>query len=465
MSPATRTRPPAVAGTFYPDDPGTLARMVDRLLAEAPVRWVPPEGGAPWPKGLIVPHAGYVYSGAPAAAAWKLLGPGRGRIRRVVIAGPAHHVPLAGMAVPTVDELATPLGPLPVDAEARRVALGVPGVVADDLPHAPEHSLEVQYPFLLAVLGPVPVLPVVVGHAGTEAVAALFDALWDGPETVLVVSTDLSHYHDIATARRLDRLTAQRILRLEAGTIGPADACGAFPLNGFLAAARRRGCTVTELALTTSGDTAGPPDRVVGYGAFALTEPGPLTGEDRTRLLDIARHTVAEGVRTGRRPPPPSAAGVSPRLRAPGASFVTLERDGRLLGCIGTLEAHRPLAVDVAANAYAAAFEDPRLPPVTAADLPHMDVKISVLGPLEPVPAATPGELLEAVEPHRHGLVIAAGAHRGTFLPAVWKQIPDPGAFLAHLLAKAGLPPDRWPRDARAWRYEVTELTSPAPAA
>lgn len=260
---------------FYPASAADLAAVVDRDLATAATGAT----GDAAPKAIVVPHAGYVYSGPVAATAYARIAARRDGIDRVVLLGPAHRVPLAGMAVPTVDLFRTPLGDVPIDEEARRTALGVPGVIADDRPGAPEHSLEVQVPFLQRALGPAfdgdgrrrwALLPVVVGRAPTEAVAALLDALWGGDETLVVVSTDLSHYHDHATAQRLDRATAARIVARDAAGIAPEDACGAFPLRGLLELARRRDLPVRSLDLRTSADTAGDPDRVVGYGAFEV---------------------------------------------------------------------------------------------------------------------------------------------------------------------------------------------------
>jgi MEMO1 family protein len=261
---ASAVRPAAVAGTFYPADATVLREAVDDALAAAP-------RGGPAPKAIIAPHAGYRYSGPVAASAYARLLPARGTVERVVLVGPAHRVPVASMAVPSVDALATPLGQVRVDDAARRRALRLDTVVTDDRAHAGEHSLEVQLPFLMAVLGPdISVLPVVVGHATDDEVATLLEELWGGPETVVVVSSDLSHYEDYRSAARHDRVTADAILARHGERIGPYDACGALPVRGLLHMATRHGLDVELLDLRSSGDTVGDPSRVVGYGAFAL---------------------------------------------------------------------------------------------------------------------------------------------------------------------------------------------------
>jgi MEMO1 family protein len=263
MSAALRVRRPAVAGSFYPGDSAALGSFVDRLLADAK-RSLP--AGAPVPKALIVPHAGYIYSGPVAASGYARLIPAVGRITRVVLVGPAHRVWFEGLALPGADRLETPLG------QTRAAGADAPGVIVSARAHADEHSLEVHLPFIQRVLGDVEVIPLLAGEASPESVAAALDALWGGAETSIVVSSDLSHYHAWADAVQRDARTAGQIEAL-----GPPldhdQACGATPVNGLLAAARRRGLRVERLDLRNSGDTAGPRDQVVGYGAFGFFEP------------------------------------------------------------------------------------------------------------------------------------------------------------------------------------------------
>jgi MEMO1 family protein len=260
-------RPPAVAGTFYPADAAALRSEVGALLAAAR----PPAVRA---KALVAPHAGYVYSGAIAASAYKLLERAP-RPTRVVLLGPAHTVALEGMALPAVRALRTPLGEVPVDAELEARALGFPEVFEDARAHAREHSLEVQLPFLQQVLGDFSVLPLCVGRARAGEVAAVLEAVWGGPETLVVVSTDLSHHLGWEQARRADAETIQAILGLDPGALGGERACGAGPLKGLLLAARRRGLRPTLLDARNSGDTAGGRERVVGYAALAFCEASP----------------------------------------------------------------------------------------------------------------------------------------------------------------------------------------------
>lgn len=264
MSASTRVRPAAVAGRFYPGDAGSLAATVDDALAHA----VPWSGGAP--KAMVVPHAGYVYSGPIAATGYRTLAPVRDTVRRVVLLGPAHYVGVRGLAVSSADAFVTPLGSVPVDAAARAVVLGLPGVVVDDRAHAPEHSLEVHLPFLQRTLTEFAVLPLVVGAADARTVADVLDAVWGGDETLIVVSSDLSHYLDHTTASRRDHATADAILAGRIDALTGEDACGAAPLRGLLLAVAEHGLEGHLLDLRTSGDTAGDRTRVVGYGTFVF---------------------------------------------------------------------------------------------------------------------------------------------------------------------------------------------------
>ncbi len=258
-------RRPAVAGMFYPDDPEELRAQIQSFLAQA-------TASGPAPKAIIAPHAGYIYSGSVAASAYGRLRAGRGIIRRVVLLGPSHRVGFRGIAVSAMNAFATPLGRIPIDKAALEQIRELPYVSFLEQAHAQEHSLEVHLPFLQEVLGDFSLVPLVVGDASPEQVGMVLEALWDGPETLLVISSDLSHYHDYQTARRMDSATSQAIQSLRFEDIGYEDACGRNPVRGLLWAARRRGLLGEIVDLRNSGDTAGSRDHVVGYGAYVFHE-------------------------------------------------------------------------------------------------------------------------------------------------------------------------------------------------
>ena len=511
-----RVRPSAVAGTFYPADAAQLQADVERLLHNAG-----DQAHALAPKAIIAPHAGYIYSGETAARAYARLSSRRGTIRRVVLLGPAHRVHVRGIATPEVDAFDTPFGPVTVDQAALAAIAHLRQVVAACAVHAAEHSLEVHLPFLRAVLGAFAVVPLVVGETTPAMVAEVLDLLWGGEETLIVVSSDLSHYHAYRDALRIDSQTVASVLN-GATNLAHEQACGATPVNALMQIARKRRLRVELIDQCNSGDTAGPRDRVVGYASFAVYEadaaantadggahtaaagadsfPGTMKengsesgssdnaskslvpqwfpADGGAQLVSIARESIAQAL--GARVAPESnrmatsaaVAGNAPGTTAstarsgdvawldrPGAVFVTLTRDGALRGCIGSLAAHRALRADVLANAEAAALRDPRFAPLTADDWPQVRVEVSLLTAPQLMVVRDEADALAQLRPHEDGVILEAGTHRATFLPQVWEQIAEPRAFLAALRQKAGLASGYWGPDLRLSRYRVAKFS------
>ncbi|HET6951155.1 MAG TPA: AmmeMemoRadiSam system protein B [Acidimicrobiales bacterium] len=446
-------RQPAVAGMFYPADPVALRAAVGQHVAGASL--VDPTRD---PKALIAPHAGYRYSGAAAGAAYRAVAGRRGRVDRVVLVGPAHRVPVegVGVGVTTARSWRTPLGDVPVDVDACHELVAAGRAVPADAAHEPEHSLEVHLPFLIEVLGPVAIVPLVVGHCSAGAVADALACTWGDDATLIVVSSDLSHYLPEGAARRRDARTRLAIIEGRGDDIGPREACGHVAISGLLLAARVHHLAPRTLAIATSADASGDTRRVVGYGSFGFAPPSPLSEAEGRTLLARARAALAHELATGE-PDPLTDADVPDRLRLPSATFVTLEREGELAGCIGTLSPARPLWRDVCLNARGAAFTDPRFPPMVPADLDRTVVKVSVLSGLTPLPADRDA-VIAALRPGIDGVVLEAGGHRGTFLPAVWNKLPGADRFLDHLVGKAGFDRPAWPEDVRVWRYTTVDF-------
>lgn len=504
-------RRPAVAGTFYPADPRELTDMIDRQLeyarhllsrmkacaerldaecgdgrADASSGRHP---GRPWPKAVIVPHAGYVYSGTTAALAYALLERGRGVVRRAVVMGPTHRVAVRGVAMDTADAWRTPLGVVPVDVTEGRRAMralesasasgGTPPLFYDARTHAREHAVEVQVPFLQRVLGDdISIVPLNASSVSAETCGDVLQELWGGEETVIVISSDLSHYHPHAEARAIDDATIAKIDDLDL-PIDPYYACGAFPINGILSVLDRRpGLRLVPLGRATSGDDGvvalagdarpmmGDADEpVVGYASWAIWEEEASPADAGRTLMLLARTALAEHLGVPA-PTDDSVDGIiagNPWLRRRGACFVTLTEHGRLRGCIGTLEAYRPLGRDVVAHAVDAATHDPRFAPVDAGEYPMLDVEVSVLDEPSPMDVRSRDELERALRPGVDGLVVSdgSGRHRATYLPQVWEQLSDPHDFVSHLLGKAGLSPrlDWRNGEIRCERYGVTVYT------
>ena len=258
-------RQPAVAGMFYPADSVELREMVQGFLAHA-------SRDGRLPKAIITPHAGLIYSGPIAASAYARLYAGQAQIERVVLLGPSHRVPFHGLAITDAESFRTPLGDIEVDQESLAQIDDLPQVNLLPAAHESEHSLEVQLPFLQLVLNDFKLLPLVVGEASGEEVAEVLQRLWGGPETLIVISSDLSHYHDYLTAQKMDRATSEAIVTLHPESIDYEDACGRIPVKGLLNRARREGLEGELVDLRNSGDTAGPRNQVVGYGAYVFTQ-------------------------------------------------------------------------------------------------------------------------------------------------------------------------------------------------
>jgi hypothetical protein len=387
----------------------------------------------------------------------------------VVLLGPAHRVALRGLAAPTARAFATPLGVVPVDADALALLADLPQVVRSDEAHALEHSLEVQLPFLQVTLGELTLVPLVVGDATIEEVEQVLERLWGGEDTLVVVSSDLSHYLDYERAQRMDAETCRAIEELRPDALGRDSACGRAPVRGLLAAARRRGLAPRTLDLRNSGDTAGDRRRVVGYGAWAFAPAAfGIAGDrgerevhangDEAQLLALARDSIAQGLAWGRALQV-DLAPLSPALRANGACFVTLRApSGALRGCIGNLEADRPLAIAVAENAFRAAFHDPRFEPLAAEEQSGLRVHLSLLSEPEPLPVRSEAELLGLLRPGSDGLILEDGGRRATFLPDVWSQLPSPREFVRELKRKAGLSADHWSPSLQAARYTTRSI-------
>ncbi len=447
-TPKPAIRPAAVAGMFYPAHAQALRSAVQSLLANVRAPRPPRT-----PKALIAPHAGYVYSGPIAASAYATLADARQRIRRVVLLGPVHRVPIRGLALPGADRFATPLGEVGVDAAAIAALRELPQVVESPAAHAFEHSLEVHLPFLQTVLADFSLVPLAVGDAAPAEVAQALERVWGGAETLIVASSDLSHYLPYEAARAADASALAAMLALEP-RLDHRQACGATPVNGLLQLARRRGMQPTLLDARNSGDTAGDRQRVVGYAALALCEPDEARADEDEDtgavLTTLARGTIARELGLPARAHP-----AAPFLDAPGASFVTLRKHGELRGCIGTLQAQRALGEDVAHNARAAAFADPRFAPLARHEFDAVRIEVSLLSAPVPLAAASESALLALLRPHVDGVVFEFGERRSTFLPQVWQSLPDARRFLGELKRKAGLPADFWSDQVRISRYTV----------
>jgi MEMO1 family protein len=464
---AVRVREPAVAGLFYPRDKAALSKTVETLLAGAPAQKVPRL------RALVCPHAGYEYSGPTAAAGYRLLA-GQ-KYRTVILLAPSHYALFSGAAVSSADVFRTPLGDVPISEQAKPLAKQPPFILeprclvqrpswsaqssrplppqGEDTADTWEHADEVQVPFLQKTLQDFKLLPIVLGEVDAAKVATgLAPLLQD--TTLLVASSDLSHYHPYDIAKDLDARCVRAITNLDLEAVRSAEACGKGPILAIMNLAKIKGWQARLLDHRNSGDATGDKSAgVVGYAAVAFYEPGqeaPAAGapagyalDEKKFLMNLAKQTVREVVTNGKLPAVEEKT-VPPKLAERKGCFVTLTKKGQLRGCIGHIMAVEPLYLAVLDNARGAAIQDFRFPRVQPAELPELEFEVSVLTEPQPLEFKSPEDLLGKLQPHQDGVVLKIAGRTSTFLPQVWEQLPDKVEFLNHLAAKAGVGPEDW---------------------
>ncbi|HUJ09580.1 MAG TPA: AmmeMemoRadiSam system protein B [Verrucomicrobiae bacterium] len=464
---AKRVREPAVAGLFYPKDPAALSHMLDALLANAAPHTVDGELRA-----LICPHAGYPYSGPVAATAYRLLSgyqlSSGHDFQTVVLLAVSHYAAFTGASVANADIYRTPLGDVPISPKARELAKSIPFVLeprclvqrppwasqashsmppaGEDTPETWEHSGEVQVPFLQKTLKNFTLVPVVTGEADPEQMARALAPLVDD-KTLVLASSDLSHYHPYDEARARDKVTTDAIVNLDIDRMKlSGDACGKTPVLALMYLAKQKGWKATLLDYRNSGDTAGNKGAVVGYAAIAFytpRQPEGFTMIERKLLLNLARRTLREAVTSGKL----SEVGVGAfpvKLSEKKGCFVTLTEGGQLRGCIGHILPREPLYAAIMDNAQSAALRDHRFTPVQPDELDKIEIEISVLTVPEPLAFSSSDDLLNKLRPQLDGVVLQIGGRVATYLPQVWEQIPDKVRFMDSLAQKAGCAPDAW---------------------
>ncbi len=453
------TRPAAIAGRFYPAEPSELTDNLNHMLGNALHRisgldLTKPTTPTTPPKALIVPHAGYRYSGEIAASAYTTISNIQDKVSRVVLLGPAHRVRLKGVAMSGADFFETPLGVIPLDVETiRQCASRFSFIQIDNKAHQHEHSLETQLPFIQRCLGNIKLVPFVIGEAKPEQIAQCLEFLWGNQETLILVSSDLSHFLPYAEATQIDIQTSEAIGNLNPDPITYQHACGQVGIRGLLHIARKKKLVVKQLDLRNSGDTSGRKGQVVGYGSYGFyPSQSNFNRRQRAELTRVAWAAIDNGLAHGK-PVIPSLKGYGLLFTKPAACFVTLNTvDGNLRGCIGSLTGSAPLIVGVSQNAYKAAFLDARFQPVTRGQRQSLKLEVSVLSPATRIEGSEQ-EIIGQLRPFIDGLILVSNGKRGTFLPAVWQSTSDPVLFLRQLKRKAGISQDYWSANIEVFRY------------
>jgi hypothetical protein len=440
-------RPPAVAGMFYPNSPDELQREVSAFLETA--------GGidvAGKIRGLVSPHAGYVYSGVVAAAGYRQIDPS---IKTVFLLGPSHRTSLTSPSIPGVRAYQTPLGRVSL-AELASTLRNSPEFVSVADAHLQEHSLEVQLPFLQVMLKDFEIVPILMNSSDPKALAEIL-VPHIADDALVVASTDLSHYYSYDTAISLDRVCTTAITAGRFSDMSLCEACGKQAVLTLMYIAQMKGWRGVLLDYKNSGDTAGGKNRVVGYASIAFVEGKEMTNtmketlpaQDREALLRLARTAIEARLVEGAEMDRPRQ--VSPVFNEMRGCFVTLHKHGQLRGCIGTIEPTCSLMECVEKNAKNAAFGDPRFPALSEKELKEIDIEISVLSVPETLSFKDGEDLKSQLKPNVHGVILSRGMHRSTFLPQVWKQLPSKEKFLEHLCLKGGM-------SATAWRDPETKV-------
>ena len=459
-------RIPAVAGLFYPADVYQLSDMVDNYLQQAQ------SGNTQRPHIIIVPHAGYQYSAQIAANAYKKLLPFQKEIKKVILIGPSHYVALKGVALSPSKSFKNALGNIQIDDEITKILSTFEGFSYNEAAHKKEHSLEVQLPFLQKILSNFTIVPLVYGQVEPQILADALKPFIKRKDVLVVISADLSHYLDYDTAKIVDGVTIDMVEKSQ--PLEEHQSCGAIGINAAILLSKYGNLHPRLIDMANSGDVTGGKDRVVGYASWIFDKSKeseikktPLEQEvenlnnfarhNGEKLIEIAQKSLETAIKFNEKYKP-SRKEYPDVLFNKGASFVTLNKQGNLRGCIGSLFPRQAVALDIAANAYAAAMEDERFEPVKPEELPLLDISISLLSGYEPINYKDEEDLLKQLQPGIDGLVIRDGDRQGLFLPSVWKQLPESKEFLNNIKIKAGLSPSYWSNNIKVYRFRVVEI-------
>ena len=432
------------AGTFYPETKDELNSFLNTLLENNK-----PDSGFKT-RAIIAPHAGYIFSGGLAAKCYQYLDTA---VKNVFIFAPSHYARIFGCVSSDYDEFQTPLGNLLVNKEVlKELAIDINNQAFER-----EHSIEVHLPFIKKLLPEVKIIPILYGCEDYLNITKIIEKYWGNKENAFVISSDLSHFYPAREAVKIDTYTANLIENNETRNFEAEMACGAVGICGIVNFAKERGFSLIRAGLTNSSASTGDTSRVVGYGGWFLYEG--IRGEYIKEYLggfvkELCRKSIESGLQLGNSLPEkyPEV------LCENGASFVTLEIQGQLRGCIGSIIAHRTLFTDLVKNAHAAAFSDPRFMSLTIDEFKHTDISVSLLSKPEKIDFKDENDLLDKMVPLKDGIIIKDGSYQAVYLPEVWEQLPDKKLFLASLKQKAGLSKNHFSETFEAFRFYTTKI-------
>lgn len=438
----------SVAGKFYPEDEKELLSSLEEFVKNNREQYKYST------RAIIVPHAGYVYSGQLASEGFQYL---NSKSKNIFVIAPAHYVALEGIAVSSCDYWETPLGEVQVNQEINQILVNDFWAKFNDEAIEPEHSLEVQVPFIQKFFPDAQIIPILVGDTDFGQITKLISYFWKNKDNAFVISSDLSHFYHDSEAQKIDSVTAEMIETQDISDFNPRQACGYLGILGLVDFVKQEGFSLIRINLKNSSAVRGDKARVVGYGSWLLfegTKEKFVKNNFSEFLLNIAQESIMEGFEN-KRPLKVIPLDYPEVLQQNGASFVTLEIEGDLRGCIGSIIATRSLIEDVSQNAFAAAFSDTRFLPLAQEEYEYLEIAISLLSAPSLMNFEGEDDLLNQIEKNVDGIIIKEGIHRAVYLPSVWEQLPDKKIFLNSLKQKAGLSSSYFSKTFEAYRFKT----------
>lgn len=435
----------AVAGTFYDKDTNKLKEQLKAFELNTQ------REGEYFTRAVILPHAGYEYSGKLAMKGLKYLDK---NVKTIFILAPTHSFFVKGMVLPSDDFWQTPLGNVEIDKTITKELSEKFGLGYDDRAFEKEHSLEIQLPLIQTLYSDIKIVPIILGATTCKDVSEIIDYYWANPEVGFIISSDLSHFNSIENCKKIDKFTAEKIERLAVYKIFPEQACGFLGITGLMQFTRQKKFSLIRLGLTNSGEIDSKNGRAVGYGSWMLYE-GQFTDYIKNNLSSTVKRVVKSAISDCLNDTVSPLGELPSVLNESGASFVTLKIDGELRGCIGSVVPYRTLLEDLQQNAINSATNDTRFKVLTKEEFEKVDISVSLLSPLERMRFTTEEELLAQIEPNIDGVLIIDGDNDATYLPSVWELIPDKQEFLNSLKQKAGLSRDYFSETLVAHKYKT----------
>lgn len=444
-----KTKSAIVSGTFYPDDKNALTEVIKTFNTHTKKEYNITS------RAIIVPHAGYIYSGLLACEGFHYLDK---NVKNIFIIAPSHHLFLTKPALLDYNEYETPLGKININQEIYNTLISELGCEYNNEAYEKEHSVEVQIPFIQYFYKNVNIIPILVSYGLTNDVKEIIERFYGDKNNAFVISTDLSHFHEEKEAENIDTLTATMIELIGTDKFNHQQACGSAGICGLVNFARENKYSLIRLGMMNSSAITQNPEKVVGYGAWILYED--ITAEFikkyyTSEVIDVCKKSITAKLKQQKTEIGNDLPTVFKEF---GAAFVTLQKDNKLRGCIGSIIPHQPLIVDLAQHAYDAAFNDNRFSPLTLEEYEDTSISVSLLSPPTQIEFENEEDLMNKIKPFKDGIIIKDDNKQAVFLPSVWEQLPDKRVFMTHLKMKAGMEPNHFSETFEAFKFSAVYI-------